>query len=368
MPETEKKSSKHLLGKIPTRTGVIILGIVVLLVAVRIALPYVVKSVINQKLNSLADYRGHVDDVDLHIIRGAYSIRGINVLRDSESVFVPFFSAEAAGFSVDWGALIHGALVARATIVHPRVYYSAEKPSTEAKKAVDSTRNWQRTLKSLLPLRIDSFTISNGEIHFCTATTDPPLHIAVQDLNVEATNLTNSRKVSESLVSHITANANVMGDGKFQANLKINPLAAKPTFNLAMQITKISIPKFNDILRQKAKFDIEQGFFSLYLQCIASEGKFNGYLKPLVEDLKVVNWKEDKKKPAKLAWEGIIGAVTGLFKNKPTDRLATRIPISGTFDNPNPDIWATIGNALKNAFIQAILPGLDREFQYQAGR
>ena len=82
----------------------------------------------------------------------------------------------------------------------------------------------------------------------------------------------------------------------------------------------------------------------------------------------IISWNKDKKNPAKLLWESIVGAVVGIFKNKPEDRLATKIPISETFDQPSPDIWATIGNLLRNAFVRAIIPGLDREVQVQAGR
>src|SRR5512140_2223317 len=94
----KKKGVGQILGKIASRTGIVILCILVLLVAVRIALPHVIKSQINKKLASLPDYQGHVADVDLHIYRGAYSIKGIELDKKNGAVPVPFFSADYIDF------------------------------------------------------------------------------------------------------------------------------------------------------------------------------------------------------------------------------------------------------------------------------
>src|SRR5512146_2493425 len=103
MPERKiKKSAVQILGRIAPRTGIIVLCIVILLVAVRIALPYIVKSQVNKKLSSLPDYQGRVADVDLHIYRGAYSIKGIELNKKNGSVPVPFFSANVIDFMVGW--------------------------------------------------------------------------------------------------------------------------------------------------------------------------------------------------------------------------------------------------------------------------
>lgn len=361
-----KRSVGQILKRIASRTGIIVLCIVVLLVAVRIALPYVIKSQVNKKLSSLPDYQGRVADVDLHIYRGAYSIKGIELNKKNGSVPVPFFSADVIDFMVEWKALFHGSLVTEITVENPRLNFVEGKSKKDSQTGAD--KSWQQTVKDLAPFRINSFRIINGEVHFRSFTGKPEINVFIDNLNVLATNFTNSEKVSDTLAARVDADGFVMGDGKFKGHLEIDPFAAKPTFVLAAEMTHVSLPKLNDFLLAYGKFDVERGRFSLYMECKASEGKFNGYLKPLIEDLKVVSWHKDKKNPAKLLWESIVGAVTGLFKNKPEDRLATKIPISGSFDNPSPDIWATIGNLLRNAFVRAIMPGLDRGASAQAGR
>ena len=59
----------------------LVLAIVLLLIAGRIAMPYVVEDFANDKLAALDSYRGHVGDIDIHLWRGAYSIDNIEIIK-----------------------------------------------------------------------------------------------------------------------------------------------------------------------------------------------------------------------------------------------------------------------------------------------
>jgi len=48
-----------------------------------------------------------------------------------------------------------------------------------------------------------------------------------------------------------------------------------------------------------------------------------------------------------------------VLKNAPRDQFGTRIPFTGEVGGPQPDILATIGGILRNAFIRAYLPRLE---------
>jgi hypothetical protein len=49
-----------------------ILGVAILLVAIRIALPYVVRDYVNRSLNRAHDYSGRIGDVHMRLWRGGY--------------------------------------------------------------------------------------------------------------------------------------------------------------------------------------------------------------------------------------------------------------------------------------------------------
>src|SRR6185503_4516305 len=58
----------------------------------------------------------------------------------------------------------------------------------------------------------------------------------------------------------------------------------------------------------------------------------------------------------RLFWEAIVGGAKDLFKNQRQNSLATVVPLRGDLTAPQPDVFATIGNVLRHAFIRAYLP------------
>jgi ABC-type multidrug transport system fused ATPase/permease subunit len=76
-------------AKIGKTTFIILIIIVVLLVALRIALPYISKSYINKMLANTPGYRGHVEDVDISLLRGAYALNDI-VIKKATGARVEF--------------------------------------------------------------------------------------------------------------------------------------------------------------------------------------------------------------------------------------------------------------------------------------
>ncbi len=72
---------------------------------------------------------------------------------------------------------------------------------------------------------------------------------------------------------------------------------------------------------------------------------------PELQDLDIVDLKQDKN-PVKLAWESFISAMVHLFKNHSENRLATKIPIHGTFDNPKVGLFSAFLNVFHN-FVSA---------------
>ena len=50
-----------------------------------------------------------------------------------------------------------------------------------------------------------------------------------------------------------------------------------------------------------------------------------------------------------------------ILKNPPRDEVATKVDVQGRIDQPQTSTLQAIGNLLRNAFIKAILPGLEQE-------
>jgi predicted butyrate kinase (DUF1464 family) len=76
------------------------------------------------------------------------------------------------------------------------------------------------------------------------------------------------------------------------------------------------------------------------------------YVEPVFDHMSIFNTaKEDN--PITAVWEAILEGVTRIVRNYSKDRFGTKVPFSGTFEHPNPEILTTVSNAFRNAFIKA---------------
>jgi hypothetical protein len=116
MAKTHATPRRHRRRKII----LIILGcFLVILIALRIALPYILLRVVNRQLSQIKGYYGHVEDIDVALIRGAYTLKDTRLEKTGGKVPVPFFSADAIDLSLEWAALFHGAIDGKIRAEHP---------------------------------------------------------------------------------------------------------------------------------------------------------------------------------------------------------------------------------------------------------
>lgn len=177
---------------------------------------------------------GHIEDVDLALIRGAHVIERLRVVKTGGNAQVPFFSASSVDLSVQWGALLDGSIVSEIDVNRPKLNFvtaaedeQAEKTEKETKKEqVEPASNWTDVVKDLVPFKINRFSISDGEVHYRDFSSKPNVDVFVQDIFAEARNLTNSEDKGGSLVAtfdgpYLRAFANVdVEKGTFSVDSK----------------------------------------------------------------------------------------------------------------------------------------------------
>lgn len=327
---------------------------------IRLILPYVVLHYANKTLATMNGYYGHIDDIDLALIRGAYKIDSIYInkkdtLTAKES---PFFSASTIELSVEWKALLHGSIVGELIFQRPMIKFTKEK--VEPKDLRNDSTDFRKLLEGFMPLEVNRFEIKDGRIQYLDSTSKPKVDISMTSVYLVALNLKNSYDSSALLPATVTANANVY-EGKFEFFLKIDPLAEKPTFDMNADLKNTNLVLLNDFFQAYAKIDVNKGRFGMYTEVASKQAKFAGYVKPIIKDLDVVGKEDRDDNLFQKIWEGFVGAVGEVFENQPKDQIATKIPFEGRLDNPNTDVWITIINILENAFIRAIQPSIDNE-------
>jgi uncharacterized protein DUF748 len=331
-------------------------SLLVLLIGLRIALPSILLRYVNRQLTLIKGYSGHVEDIDVALIRGAYTIKDIRLDKTDGKVPVPFFSAQSIDLSLEWGALLHGSIKAKIKVFHPILNFA--KGPTEATSQTHIDKSWTQVVDNLIPFKLNRFEIFDGEIHYRDFYSNPKLDVFTKNVHILAENLSNAKHQKVQLPSTAEATADVYG-GKATLHMKLDALNKSPTFEAKAELVGLDITRLNNFLQAYGNFDVKEGEISIYTEAAAKDDIIKGYAKPIIKDLKVVNWKEDKDHPLKLAYKSLISAVTWVFKNHGKDQLATRAEFEGSLKDPNVNTWYIIGQLLRNAFIQALYPSLE---------
>jgi hypothetical protein len=349
------------------RTLYVLLVLVAVLGAARLAAPSFVRSYAIRVLDQNPVYAGEIGDVRLHLWRGAYEIDDVRISKTTGLVPVPFFATKRLQFELEWPALWAGEVVGRVVMDHPELnFVDAEDPS---RAQTGAGGPWLEMLRDLSPFRINSTQVRDGEVHFRAFHTDPPVDVYLTKVEGTIDNLTNVHEDVTPMVSTVHGTALAMEHAKVEFEMRLDPFSYRPTFHLAGRMLGLDVTKVNSLALAYGSFDFERGWFDLVVEMDSKEGALQGYVKPLFRDLAVLDVKKDLQGAAVLSlfWEALVGLGKDVLKNQGRNQVATVIPMYGDIDAPKQDVLALIGNVLRNAFVRAYLPTLEGGAAERAG-
>jgi hypothetical protein len=338
----------------------IIVGIVVVLIGFRIALPYIVLHYLNKKLAALSEYYGHIEDVDIHLYRGAYVIKNINIVKfdrkTNKKDTTPFFTCPTIDLSVQWNAIFKGKIVGEIYLEDPKLNFV--KGTHKGENVKKDTADLRQFIDDLTPITINHFEINHGQIHYIDPGAKSGLDVAMKEVHVVAVNLSNVNKTNERLPATVDATGEAYG-GNFNLSMKLDALAKVPTFDMNAGFKNINMVMLNNLWRAYGNFDVSKGNFGLYTEFAAKNGEFGGYVKPLITNLDVVQWNKKEGNLKQILWETIVGVTAAVLKNQRTGVLGTKVDINGRFDDPDINTWKAVSFLLRNAFVHALKPTID---------
>lgn len=360
----------------------LLIVLVVLVVGGRVALPWLIRAEANRKLASLPDYEGHVTRVHLGLWRGALRMDDFTFRHKKGDLS---FQVKSAEVTILWPLLLKKTFVGKIRLDEPVLEMVVSRPTKTAEKTKEKGKEAEHKVKEktgktisqvladVLPFRVDRFEITGGQVilretgeHAEKKEHAPKQAPFLTDIHIVASNLTNSTRVSDSRIADVQASAKITESGHIHLALRLDPVAPQPRFHLTTEIQKFELSSLNNLLEWQTGLHFTQGTFALYSEADAADGAFRGYIKPLVENMKAESAVEKPglvHKAEKVAIN--VGSV--IFRNKSSRKVATDVPFNGRFDNPNTDVWGAVVELLRNAFIQAIKPGLDPGVHLQEG-
>jgi hypothetical protein len=100
----------------------------------------------------------------------------------------------------------------------------------------------------------------------------------------------------------------------------------------------------------------------VYSQVTVRRGEVTGYVKPLFTNLQVYSRAKDKGKSViHQTYELAVGGAAKLLRSHSTKAVATSVNLSGKLNNPNVSTLQAVLELMRNAFLNAIVPGFDRQ-------
>ncbi|MDB4293236.1 DUF748 domain-containing protein [Maribacter sp.] len=335
--------------------------IIVLLVLLRIALPYIVKNYVNTVLADIPGYYGQVDAIDISLLRGAYVIEGMYLNKVDAVSEVPFLKLEKTDISVEWKSLFDGKIVSELILTRPTFMYMFEdQQQAEAEDA--EFDDWTKALTDLVPIDVNHLQIIDGKMAFVEFTTSPNIDLNMNNVQLKATNLRNVVAEGRELPSEVTATATSIGNGNVKLNGKMNLVKQVPDMDISFSLENASINAFNGFTNHYAGIDFSEGDFSIFSEIAIADGFLSGYIKPLLKDSKLVS-KEDKF--FEKLWEGFVGFFKFVLKNQKNNTLATKVPLEGDLNNLEAKVWPTIFNIIQNGWVNAFQSTVDEEVTFE---
>ena len=237
--------------------------------------------------------------------------------------------------------------------VHAAETHEKEKKTgRQVAQAADQAANHPTLL-----LRIDHGTIAKSEFGFVNKATDPPYRVFITDTDIILENWSNQLSEGTALV---TLKGMFMGNGATHIAGAFRPETKSPDFDLSVKIIKTHVELLNQLLRAYGGIDVAAGDFSVYSELTVKNGTVKGYLKPLFKDVKAYDPEQDQNKGLlQKIYEKTINVAAELLKNTSRKEVATKADLSGPVDNPQASTWELVVMLLKNAFFDAVLPGLE---------
>ncbi|HCY77707.1 MAG TPA: hypothetical protein DHV28_17485 [Ignavibacteriales bacterium] len=338
----------------------VLIIIFVIVIVIRLILPYIVLYYANNTLANMKSYYGHINDIDISIYRGAYTINNIylNKIDSVSKKQTEFFKSKQIDLSIEWKALIKGSLVGEMVFETPEIIFTKDK--AEIGDIKKDTTDFRYLLNHFMPLKVNRFEINNGTIHYVDNTSKTKVDIFLKQAHILVQNLTNVIDDEVELPSTVSAQASVY-QGTLNFNMKLDALAENATFDINAELKNTNLVLLNDFMKAYGNFDVNQGTFGLYTEMAAKDGKFKGYVKPIIKDLDVVGIEDENDNVFQNIWEFVVGGVAAIFTNQEKDQVASKVRIEGVFNNPQTNTLDAVWELLRNAFIQALIPSIDYE-------
>jgi hypothetical protein len=187
-------------------TAIVLGALGVLLAIASVVVEEPLRHKLEQQLNAkLKGYHATIGRVDLHPLRLGWELDDVTLTQQAKPN-PPVAHVGEIEATIQFRALLHGALVADIAIRRPTVHLTLDQVRAEVndQTPVDA-RGWQDAVEALHPAKINAFNVYDGDFTYVDESKFPPIHVSKAHLLAE--NIRNVRSRAGVLPSPIHLDA-----------------------------------------------------------------------------------------------------------------------------------------------------------------
>lgn len=341
-------------------------GLVVLLAAIRITLPTVLLYFVNDQISKSEKISGKVEDIDLGIVFGRAIAKGIHLEAIPRKDFE--INVERAEVDLQWWALLTGKLKVDLRVGKSLVILDVGAPSKKEDKDDEKgikekyqklrrefSSTWPTYLSSLEIYPLDVRVVDRSEVAL------PVFRALETRIRLEGVS---NRPEDQNKSTKLLVEGRTSGQGKLTGYFQFSGVEANPGVKGQMQLSHMDLRFLNPFFRKNANLDLESGKLDLFLEFAVRDWQVDGYVKPMLSEVKFIDLDKKKEKGFwRILWEQLLTFVAWVLKNQETDQIAAKIKFSGRLDGPDTNPASAFGTLVRNAFIEAIQGGFDRDLK-----
>lgn len=348
MPEVEKPLSQGRRRGFRKKRYIIPLIILLLLIGFRMFLPIWVRHHTNKVLSEIPGYTGNVDDIDIKIFRGGYTINGMSFKKTESQSEILLLKIPKVEISVDWESVYEGKIASKIILHTPEINFVSEDWKDNIEKT--KTEDWKKAWTDLAYLDINHVEIHNGKIAFVQLSKNPIISLGIEELELKAENLQTVVEKERILPSPIVASGISQGNGKFYLEGNMNLQKKIPEMDLSFSLQNAEATMLNNFTNSYGHFYFEKGKLNIYGEADLTNSNFKGYIKPIFTDNEIVS---DEKDFDQDLWEGFELFFNDLLNHPGKDSLTTKISLETNLDDPDAGPWSLLIKSFENSWIQA---------------
>lgn len=340
-------------AKLTLAFGIAILFLVVL----RLLLPPILLRRLNSELAETSPlYAVHIDDLDLHIWRMAYSFDGVHgTLKKDASEFM---TVPRMNIAIAWRELFRGRFVADMDFREAQVKLTSATINAVAGYDPSQAKKEARTVKdAAVPFNLERVRSIDSNFTFAEVAGLPPdQSFRLTHIDVTANNLTPKNPESLSLAAFSGA---IQDTGKIKGVAQIRQKSVPGEWSLNVEMRNFALPKLNGVAVRMVPISFKSGELSLFMAAQSVKGEMNGYVKPFLKDVVFIGDPKDFKSVGQFIIE-IAGTIGNFFlKNRKTHALATKISFHTVNGKVQTDTAKALGLAVSNGFGKGLTQNLD---------